>query len=250
MSEIFPESPLTSLPAAVAFMGALPMPVGPQSRPLSAARLAEAEERAAHLYEYGNDATADEWNRLAGDDVPVLVAEIRRQAAVIAELNESVSTAAEALRARQSCLCPPEGRPHQVGCPQAEVPVTPDSGVEFAVQYPDGETVMAETVSHDRRRAEASLRAHREVDPVMWRDCRVVQRLTPDGQWVEAASDALTQTFMPVPSLRASLEDPHDGPLAHRYLVGRDLPVPPSCGLSADELDEISRDVWSSGGAQ
>lgn len=135
MSEIFPESPLTSLPDAVAAMGALPVPVGPQSQALSAARLAEAEERAAHLYEFGNDAAADEWNRLAGDDVPVLVAEIRRQAAVIAELNESVSTAAEALRTRQSCPCPPEGRPHQVGCPQAEVPVSERPVNELTAVY-------------------------------------------------------------------------------------------------------------------
>lgn len=146
----------------------LPVPVGPQSQPLSAARLAEAEERAAHLYEFGNDVPADEWNRLAGDDVPVLVAEIRRQAAVIAELNESVSTAAEALRARPSCPCPPEGRPHQVGCPQAEVPVP-------------------------------------------------------------AVPDRLTQAFAPVPSLRAQLEDPHDGPLAHRYRLGRELDDPARC---------------------
>lgn len=33
MSDIFPEQPITSLPAAVAFMGALPMPVGPQQPP-------------------------------------------------------------------------------------------------------------------------------------------------------------------------------------------------------------------------
>lgn len=37
---------------------------------------------------------------------------------------------------------------------------------------------------------------------------------------------------------------PHDLP------VSRDQPVPPTCGLDAGELDEISRDVWSGGGAQ
>lgn len=40
----------------------------------------------------------------------------------------------------------------------------------------------------------------------------------------ERPVNELTATFMPVPSLRASLEDPHDGPLARRYRVGHDLP--------------------------
>ncbi|MCX5239782.1 hypothetical protein OG824_31735 [Streptomyces prunicolor] len=70
--------PLKTVEAAVRALGALPMPVGPEPQALSAERLAEAEERGAHLYEFGGDATADEWNRLAGDDVPALVAEIRR----------------------------------------------------------------------------------------------------------------------------------------------------------------------------
>ncbi|MET7436600.1 hypothetical protein ACFYQQ_00930 [Streptomyces sp. NPDC005496] len=35
------------------------------------------------------------------------------------------------------------------------------------------------------------------------------------------APDALTRTFAPTQILR---EDPHDGPLVHRYQVGRDLP--------------------------
>lgn len=36
--------------------------------------------------------------------------------------------------------------------------------------------------------------------------------------------DKLTRTFVPVASLRESLEDPHDSPLHHDYPVGRDLP--------------------------
>lgn len=80
------------------------------------------------------------------------------------ETNEALDDAVRELRARQSCPCPPEGRPHQVGCPQAEVPPS------------------------------------------------------------ERPVNGLTAAFMPVSSLRAQLEDPHDGPLAHRYLVPRDLP--------------------------
>jgi hypothetical protein len=73
-------TPLSEL-AALGITGSadvLPVPVGPEPQPLSAERLAEAGERGAHLYEFGGDATADEWNRLAGDDVPALVTEIRR----------------------------------------------------------------------------------------------------------------------------------------------------------------------------
>lgn len=54
----------------------------------------------------------------------------------------------------------------------------------------------------------------------------------------------------PLAGQRASLEDPHDGPLAHKYLAGRDLPVPESCRLDADQVDEVSRSVWFGGGAQ
>jgi hypothetical protein len=54
---------------------------------------------------------------------------------------------------------------------------------------------------------------------------------------------------------RAALEDPHDSPLHSNYRLPHDLPdvpslpTPPSCGLSADELDEVSRTAWFDGGA-
>ena len=61
MSEIFPESPLTSLPKAVAEHGAFPMPVGPQPQELSPERLAEirVRERAASKGPWWTDRLAE-----------------------------------------------------------------------------------------------------------------------------------------------------------------------------------------------
>jgi hypothetical protein len=87
--------------------------------------------------------------------------------------------------------------------------------------------------------------------------------------------DAVTQVFAPVASLREDaplkgrarldasaavaaeathwkrlgIEDPHDSPLHQSHRVPHDLPVPDGCRLGADDLDEISRDVWFGGGA-
>lgn len=84
-----------------------------------------------------------------------------------------------------ACTCPPVDQPgpHQVGCPQAEVPV-----------------------------ADAAT------------------RLIPTVGWLR--------------------EDSYVSPLHQTHRIPHDLPTPPSCGLSAAELDEISRDVWFGGGAQ
>lgn len=51
--------------------------------------------------------------------------EMEQLRAQVAELNESLTSAAEALRARPSCPCPPADQPgpHQLGCPLAEVPL-------------------------------------------------------------------------------------------------------------------------------
>lgn len=102
------------LQLAVAKAGALPVPVGGE-RTLD---VVEEELTGVNLAFW---AVVEAYARLR-----LALASAQRDRArlrsQVAELNESVSTAAEALRARQSCPCPPEGRPHQVGCPQAEVP--------------------------------------------------------------------------------------------------------------------------------
>lgn len=93
------------------------------------------------------------------------------------ETNEALDDVVRELRARQSCPCSPTDQPgpHQVGCPQAEVPSMPARSV-------------------------------------------------------------------------SSREEPHGSPLYQSYRVPHDLPVPPSCRLGADGLDEISRDAWFGGG--
>mgnify|MGYP001577881245 CR=1 FL=1 len=218
MSEIFPEEPITSLPDVVAFMGALPVPFGPAPQVLSAARLTEAEERGAHLYEFGGDATADEWNRLAGDDVPLLAREVRRQAAEIVSLNEALTVAAERLRADRArvagpagedeCTCPPADRvePHQVGCALADVPCPVD-----------GPLPGLGAGSPEMRGLRTTL---------------------------AGSVDAVTAAFNPA---APSLEDPHDSPLHSDYRLPHDLPVPDSCRLSRDELDDVTQ-YWLGGG--
>jgi hypothetical protein len=100
------------------------------------------------------------------------------------ETNESLDDAAQELRARPSCLCPPADRPgpHQLGCPQAEVPPSerPVNGLTAAFA------------------PVASLRE--DVSPQ-----------------VEKLRNLLA-------GQRASLEDPHDSPLAHPYRLSHDLP--------------------------
>lgn len=323
MAEIFPESPLTSLPEAVAFMGALPVPVGPQQPPFAPSSrtfeeklgqdvarlqglLAEAvrdahharserdlmrervsepfgckfcgAEKRSHGRRYFGSQGGHMWERPSDEQVKARMlarrvarsplpavpeleqlhddltganlarweeertserlrwalasakrgrSRLRAQAAALLKERHETNAVQE-LRARQSCPCPPTDQPgpHQLGCPLAEVPMV----IEFAVQYPDSETVMAETVSQDRRTAEASLRAHREVD-AMWRGCRVVQRSTPDGPWVEAAPDTMSQAFAPVAALREVLDGEHFATVHHDYKgPGRDLDMPGTGG--------------------
>jgi hypothetical protein len=135
-----------------------------------------------------------------------------RVAALLAErhvTNKALSDAAEALRADRDRI--------------AELEKREADGTEYAVQYPDGQTVMAETVTRVRARAEASLRAHLEIDSQLWAECRIVQRSVAHGEWVEASADGITRRIAPTQALR---EDAYVSPLHHDYRIGRDLPEP------------------------
>lgn len=68
--------PITELSAAVAAVGALPMPVGNQPQPMSDEQLAEIDNRAAHLYE--DVRLPAEADIVVGEDVPALLAEVER----------------------------------------------------------------------------------------------------------------------------------------------------------------------------
>lgn len=206
MAEIFPETPITSLPDAVAFLGAPSMPDGPQPLALSEAQidaLTAAGNRVVndevhqHLcmcdawpescVSTGNyymgawdvsgledalPAVLGLWESMRGGELAALRAQVADLLAERHTTNEALSEAAEALRADRGvgCSCPPQDRPHQVGCQQDGVP------------------------------------------------------------------DRLTQTFASVAALR---EDPHDSPLHHDYRIPHDLPE--SCRLDADQADEVSR---------
>lgn len=231
----------------------LPAPVGPAPLSLSAARLSEAVERGAHLYEFGGDATADEWNRLAGDDVPLLAREVRRQAAEIVSLNEALTVAAEQLRADRAVEEPSSG-----GYPPA-LPwlalMDEDDRVEFLDELADSATVNQ---SSEVRLAEI------ERTCVTWRLIAEAQHGHNTAPGVGVGSpemrsfrealagsvDAVTAAFAPV---APSLEDPHDSPLHSDYRLPHDLPdvpslpVPESCRLSPSELDDVSQ-YWFGGG--
>lgn len=96
MSEIFPESPLTSLPDAVAFLGALPMSVGPKSEPpggyppaLPWARLMDDEDLADFLDELAAAAITHASNARALSEVESVIARWR----LIAEAQHGHNTA-------------------------------------------------------------------------------------------------------------------------------------------------------------
>lgn len=142
------------LAAEVAKYGAFPVPVGSQPQALSAVQgMALAEligdvkpanpkllrafgEAVRDCREHEHPKSSEDFHCLnlaawMGERAGLILrrlldveAENARLRSQVAELNESVSSAAEELRARQSCLCPPADQPgpHQVGCPQAEVP--------------------------------------------------------------------------------------------------------------------------------
>jgi len=98
---------------------ALPMPVGPELRTLG---VVEEELTGVSLSLYEEELLTERL-RWALASAKRGRSRLRAQ---VAELNESLTAAAEALRARQGvgCSCPPVDQPgpHQVGCPQAEVP--------------------------------------------------------------------------------------------------------------------------------
>jgi hypothetical protein len=99
MSDIFPEQPITSLPAAVAFMGALPMPVGPVPRTLDTV---EDELTGVSLSLYEEELTTERL-RWALASAKRGRARLRAQ---VAELEHTVQGMAEGLNGHD---CPPPG---------------------------------------------------------------------------------------------------------------------------------------------
>lgn len=198
MAEVFPESPLTSLPAAVAAMGALPVPVGPESQPLSLER--EQEIRSLDLLALMDDRAAP----VISAHLAVLLAEIDRLRAERHSTNEALSDATEALRA---------ARPVEESSAGGFPPALPwlalldeDDRVEFLDELADSATVNQ---SSEARLAEI------ERTCATWRLIAEAQH----GHNTAPGPDAVTQVFAPVASLRevSSREEPHDSPLHRDY---------------------------------
>ena len=248
MSEIFPETPLTSLPAAVAAMGALPMPVDPETS------LPQGRERAELLARYeralasfcadpGAAARAVAGVRDAEAEWLLRDAQRLQDRVIVLEAerhstNEALPDAAEALHAGQSATYGP-ALPWAVLLDREDLTDFLDELAAAAVVHASSESVLA------------------EVEKVCstWRLIAEAQHAhnTAPGPSVQESADKLSRLLAPLQALR---EDAYESPLHHEYRVPHDLPdvsslpVPPSCGLSADELDEVSRDVRFGGGAQ
>jgi hypothetical protein len=208
MSDIFPEQPITSLPAAVAFMGALPVPVGPVPQQLSADRLAEI--RSLDLLALMDDRVAP----VISGHLAVLVAEIGRLEHTVRQMVEGLNghdcpppdeapmqavtrfavrlMEAERLLAEDGCSCPPADHPHQVGCPlDLPTPGSPERPVnELTQSFAPVAALREDLPLKGRARLDAS--AARDAEATHWK--------------------------------RLGIEDPHDSPPHHGYRVGHDLP--------------------------
>lgn len=188
----------------------------------------------AELAEHGIAGTADVLPVPVGPQTLKPLSELEALRAQVAELNESVSTAAEALRATATQALP---WAHEM--PDADLSMFLDDLVSAAMNRwrtdPDGPVPDRVTLA-DIERVCAD-----------WRTPGEGLR----GDEPETA-DAVTQVFAPVASpreadvtpqvqklrsllagQRAVLEDPHDSPLHHPYRLGHDLPETGAAGESA-----------------
>lgn len=243
MAEIFPETPITSLPAAVAAMGALPVPVGPQP-------LALSEEQLDALAAAGNRVVNDEvhqhlcmcdawpekcvstghylmgawdvdgleaalpavlglWEQMRGGELAALRAQVADLLAERHTTNEALPDVAEALRADRGVEESSAG-----GFPPA-LPwlalMDEDDRVEFLDELAESATVNQ---SSDVRLAEI------ERTCATWRLIAETQH----GHNTAPGPDAVTQSFTPMPVLREVLDGEHYAHVHHGYLKGHDLP--------------------------
>lgn len=221
--------PLKTAEDAVRALGALPMPVGPEPQALSAERLAEAEDRGAHLYEFGGDATADEWNRLAGDDVPALVAEIRRLEAQRDRRRARLAALQnDALNMRGTLS--PNGEASKV---PMELGDTLTPAVEWLInRVAELDGLHKQAVQRGMKMCEKAREARARVAESEGQRAALVARLRSGQRWERDRNPALiSQDFVSQDELRAifgiKLTAPWDEPTGARH------PICPEC----DDLD-------------
>lgn len=172
-------------------------------------------------YDARYDAVQAAWEADQARRHPVarkLLAENEKLRAQVAELNESVETAAEALREAQPEESPSGGFPPAL--PWLAL-LDEDDRVEFLDELADSATVNA---SSEVRLAEIE------------RTCATYRLIAEaqHGHNTAPGPDAVTQVFAPVASLRevSSREEPHDSPLHRDYKgPGHDLDLPTTGGV-------------------
>ena len=230
MAEIFPETPITSLPDAVAFLGALPVPVGPEPQASERNRLRAAYVAAlneahkthpcpvtgrpywsgcVHYDDAGHVAGVGSCHseRRADAVLAVRDVELERLRARIAELETGIAWR-DAERERW-----------------ADVHATVERAIDKGWSGVDTCTLEAELGPEP-----APVPAESVAEPSC--PCPPADQPGPhqvgcffDGVPVSPPSErpvnGLTARFMPVAAHR---EDPHDSPLHHDYRVGHDLP--------------------------
>jgi hypothetical protein len=270
MSDIFPETPITSLPAAVAFLGALPVPIGPEPQELPADRLTvlrklrthceadrfeSEDERPLHVWgpsqypkrEMCQRCTVTrEWAEDADADEVVLVAEIdrltaqrdRRRTRLIALENDALN-----MRGALS----PNGEARKVPFPLGPTLLP-------AVEWLIGRVADLEAERHTTN--EALDDAVQELRARQSCPCPPADQPGPhqvgcffDGVPVSPPSERPvnepTAAVAPVAALREVLDGEHFATVHHDYRVGHDLPE--GCRLSEEQVRELGNPFFGGG---
>lgn len=223
MSEIFPESPLTSLPAAVAAMGALPVPVSPKPQPVDVADQREqAEAWEGHVLgawdgkfamESGLDRAVLKLARM----VKVDVAELERLQLRVDEVERAYTFDTAALKRRIAELEAPlaTARTEAIADIGDWLDEVGEKGAAYLVRTVD---IPAGTIAEPACPCPPA-------DPPHQVGC--VFDGVPASPLSERPVDGPSPPFPTVASLRevSSREEPHDSPLHHPYRVGHDLPA-------------------------
>lgn len=252
MSEIFPESPLTSLPAAVAAMGAqsqAPRPIAYAAkntdllladaaersraaewpwdmwcrichiRPTSHRTEAEALEAADRHVKLQHASQAEVHKLMAAgglSELETLRARVAELEAECRSTNEAPDDAVQELRARSAEESSAGGFPPAL--PWLAL-LDEDDRVEFLDELADSATVNA---SSEVRLAQI------EQTCATWRLIAEAQH----GHNTAPGPDAVTQSFAPVAALREVLDGEHFATVHHDWRIGRDLPEAVSASVS------------------
>lgn len=206
---------------AVRETGALPMPAGPE--PMSDERLAEI--RSLDLLSMMSDRVAPVVSRALAD----LIAEVERlRAQRDRRRDRLVALQNDALNMRG--VLSPNGEARKVPMPLGD---TLAPAMEWLVNRVAGLEAERHSTNEALSDAAEALRKNRDRIAELETAAKAgrIETIADVGDWLDESGqkDAAYLVYtVDIPASRemktVSLEDPHDGPLAHRYLPGRDLP--------------------------